>query len=32
CSGCSSGSGATLYAIETILQEELSPNIRVMPV
>ncbi|ENU5481812.1 hypothetical protein ACE35T_002037, partial [Campylobacter coli] len=24
--------GATLYAIETILQEELSPNIRVMPV
>ncbi len=32
CSGCASGSGATLYAIETILQEELSPNIRVMPV
>lgn len=32
CSGCSSGNGATLYAIETILQEELSPNIRVMPV
>ncbi len=32
CSGCSSGSGVTLYAIETILQEELSPNIRVMPV
>ncbi|EOH0139242.1 iron-sulfur cluster assembly scaffold protein [Campylobacter coli] len=32
CSSCSSGSGATLYAIETILQEELSPNIRVMPV
>lgn len=32
CSGCSSGSGATLYAIETILQEELSPNIRVLPV
>lgn len=32
CSGCSSGSGSTLYAIETILQEELSPNIRVMPV
>ncbi|EDP3979170.1 iron-sulfur cluster assembly scaffold protein NifU [Campylobacter jejuni] len=32
CSGCSSGSGATLYAIETILQEELSPNICVMPV
>ncbi len=29
CSGCSSGSGATLYAIETILQEELSPNIRI---
>ncbi|MBZ7964713.1 iron-sulfur cluster assembly scaffold protein [Campylobacter sp. 2457A] len=32
CSGCSSGSGATLYAIENILQEELSPNIRVMPI
>lgn len=32
CSGCSSGSGATLYAIENILQEELSPNIRVLPV
>ncbi len=32
CSGCASGSGATLYAIESILQEELSPNIRVMPV
>lgn len=32
CSGCSSGSGSTLYAIESILQEELSPNIRVMPV
>ncbi|WP_257935670.1 [Fe-S] cluster assembly scaffold protein [Campylobacter lari] len=32
CSGCSSGSGATLYAIENILQEELSPNIRVIPV
>ncbi|EAC1562235.1 iron-sulfur cluster assembly scaffold protein [Campylobacter coli] len=32
CSGCSSGSGATLYAIETILQEELSLNIRVIPV
>ncbi|MGI7617818.1 iron-sulfur cluster assembly scaffold protein [Campylobacter coli] len=32
CSGCSSVRGATLYAIETILQEELSPNIRVMPV
>ncbi|EAI2082676.1 iron-sulfur cluster assembly scaffold protein NifU [Campylobacter lari] len=32
CSGCSNGSGATLYAIENILQEELSPNIRVIPV
>jgi len=32
CSGCSSGSGATLYAIENVLQEELSPNIRVLPV
>ncbi|MBT0878202.1 MULTISPECIES: iron-sulfur cluster assembly scaffold protein [unclassified Campylobacter] len=32
CSGCSSGSTGTLYAIENILQENLSPNIRVIPV
>ena len=32
CNGCASGSGATLYAIENILQEELSPNLRVLPV
>lgn len=32
CSGCASGSTGTLYAIENVLQENLSPNIRVMPV
>lgn len=32
CSGCSSGSTGTLYAIENILQENLSSNIRVIPV
>ncbi|MBR8462298.1 iron-sulfur cluster assembly scaffold protein [Campylobacter sp. faydin G-140] len=32
CSGCASGAGGTLYAIENVLQEELSPKIRVMPV
>lgn len=32
CSGCSSGSTGTLYAIENILQENLSLNIRVIPV
>lgn len=32
CSGCSSGSTGTLYAIENILQENLSQNIRVIPV
>lgn len=32
CSGCASGSTGTLYAIENILQESLSPNIRVIPV
>lgn len=32
CSGCSSGSTGTLYAIENVLQENLSPNIRVIPV
>jgi len=32
CSECLSGSGTTLFAIENILQEELSLKIRVMPV
>lgn len=32
CSGCASGSGGTLYAIENVLQDTLSKNIRVMPV
>ena len=32
CSGCASGATGTLYAIENILQESLSPNIRVIPV
>lgn len=32
CSGCASGSSGTLYAIENILQEQLSASIRVIPV
>ncbi|MSN95726.1 iron-sulfur cluster assembly scaffold protein NifU [Campylobacter sp. FMV-PI01] len=32
CSGCSSGSTGTLFAIEHVLQENLSSNIRVMPI
>lgn len=32
CSGCASGAGGTLYAIENVLQENLSQKIRVMPV
>ena len=32
CSGCASGAGGTLYAIENDLQESLSPTIRVMPI
>ena len=32
CSGCASGSTGTLYAIENVLQENLSPKIRVMPI
>lgn len=32
CSGCGAAGGGTLYAIENILQEELSPNIRVIPI
>lgn len=32
CSGCGAAGGGTLYAIENVLQEELSPHIRVIPV
>lgn len=32
CGGCAHSSGGTLYAIESVLNETLSPNIRVMPV
>ncbi|CAD7287924.1 iron-sulfur cluster assembly scaffold protein [Campylobacter suis] len=32
CSGCASGAGGTLYAIENVLQEKLSKKIRVMPI
>ncbi|CAD7288463.1 hypothetical protein LMG7974_01021 [Campylobacter majalis] len=32
CSSCASGSTGTLFAIENVLQEGLSPNIRVMPI
>lgn len=32
CNGCSSGVTGTLYAIENVLQENLSSNIRVIPV
>ena len=32
CSGCASGFTDTLYAIESILQENLHPNIRVLPI
>ena len=32
CSGCASGATGTLYAIENVLQENLSPNIRVLPI
>lgn len=32
CSGCASGASGTLYAIENVLQENLSPNIKVYPV
>lgn len=31
CSGCASGSTGTLYAIENVLQEQLNPKIRIMP-
>ena len=32
CDGCASSSTGTLYAIESTLQEKLSPNIRVLPI
>ncbi|QKF63977.1 iron-sulfur cluster assembly scaffold protein NifU [Campylobacter corcagiensis] len=32
CSGCASGSTGTLFAIESVLKENLSPKIRVMPI
>ena len=32
CSGCASGSSGTLFAIESILQENLAQNIRVFPI
>lgn len=32
CSGCASGYSGTLFAIESILQENLSQNIRVLPI
>lgn len=32
CSSCASGSAGTLYAIENILNETLSPKIRILPI
>lgn len=32
CSGCASGASGTLFAIESILQEKLSSNIRILPI
>ncbi|MBE0495492.1 MAG: iron-sulfur cluster assembly scaffold protein [Campylobacterales bacterium] len=32
CSGCASSSSGTLYAIESVLRDKLSPVIRVMPI
>lgn len=32
CSGCASGSTGTLYAIESILQQKVNENIRVLPI
>ena len=31
CSGCASSSTGTLYAIEAVLRDKLSPSIRVLP-
>ena len=32
CSGCSSGSTGTLYAIESVLQQKIDENLRVLPI
>ena len=32
CSGCASGATGTLYAIESVLQEQLDSKIRVLPI
>ena len=32
CNGCASGYSGTLFAIESILQERLAENIRVLPI
>ncbi len=32
CSGCASGSGGTLYAIESVLRQKIDENLRVLPV
>jgi len=32
CAGCASSATGTLYAIETILKDKLSPSIRVLPI
>ena len=32
CNGCASSSTGTLYAIESVLQEKLSKNIRILPI
>ena len=32
CSGCASGATGTLFAIESVLQENLDPSIRVFPI
>jgi NifU-like protein len=32
CSGCASSSTGTLFAIEAVLQEKLSKNIRILPI
>jgi NifU-like protein len=32
CSGCSSGSSGTLYAIESVLQQKIDENLRVLPI
>jgi NifU-like protein len=32
CSGCSSGSTGTLFAIESVLQQKIDENLRVLPI